>query len=412
MPVYSYNGINDSGKKTSGIVDAENERAARVKLRKLRVYPTSLRASGGRGGGGPKLSLGSNIDLNRYLQRIKTQDIAIMTRQLATLVSSGIQLVDSLQALEDQLENEKLKTIITGIRERVTEGSKLSDAMKGHPKVFNDLYVNMVNAGENSGALDIVLERLSDFTENQAKLKSRVVGAMIYPVIMSIVGAALMLMLIVYVVPKVTKIFEDVDATLPLPTKILIGVSDGLINYWYLFIIVGFLIAYGVKRWLRTEKGRETYDRYVLRVPLFGKLFRMVAISQFSRTLSTLLSSGVPLLTAMDIVRNIVTNKILKQAVEDTKNSVKEGASVAEPLKRSGQFPPIVTHMIAVGEKTGQLEKMLERVADSYDMQVDTTVSSLMTLLEPMMILVMATVVAFIVMSILLPILQLNQLGA
>lgn len=409
MPVFNYTGINDKGKNTTGIIDAENDRAARVKLRKMGIYPTKIRLSG-RGGG--KISLSSNIDLSKYLQRVKTQDIAVMTRQLATLVGSGIPLVDSLQALEDQVDNMKLKTVITNIREKVTEGSKLSDAMKGHPKIFNALYVNMVNAGENSGALDIVLERLADFTENQAKLKSRVVGAMIYPIIMSVVGIALMLMLIVYVVPKVTKIFEDVNATLPLPTRILISISDAIIGYWYIIILLLIIIGYGIKRWLKTEKGREYFDKKILKVPLFGKLFRMVAISRFSRTLSTLLSSGVPLLTSMNIVKNIITNVILKRVVEDTSNSVKEGESVAEPLKRSGEFPPIVTHMISVGEKTGQMEKMLERVADSYDMQVDTAVSTMMTLLEPLMILVMAGVVSFIVMSILLPILQLNQLGA
>jgi general secretion pathway protein F len=409
MPVFNYTGINDKGKNTTGIVDAENERAARAKLRKMGVYPTKIGLSG-KGGG--KLSLSTNIDLSKYFQRIKTQDIAVMTRQLSTLVGSGIPLVESLQALEDQVDNVKLKTIVTSVRERVTEGSKLSDAMRTYPKVFDVLYVNMVDAGENSGALEVVLERLADFTENQAKLKSKVIGAMIYPILMSVVGAALMLMLIVYVVPKVTKIFEDVNATLPLPTRVLISVSDAVIGYWYIIILFLILVAYGIKRWLKTEKGREIYDKKILHVPLFGNLFRMVAISRFTRTLSTLLNSGVPLLTSMDIVKNIMTNVVLKRVVDETRDSVKEGESIAGPLKRSGEFPPIVTHMVAIGEKTGQMEKMLERVADSYDMQIDTAVSTLMTLLEPLMILVMAAIVSFIVMSILLPILQLNQLGA
>lgn len=411
MPVYAYTGIDDKGKKTNGIVDAESEKAARIKLRRMKIYPTGMSASGA---GAPprKISMNMSIDLSRFTQRIKTQDVAVMTRQLSTLVSSGIPLVDSLQALEDQLENVKLKTMITSVREKVTEGGKLSDAMRAYPKVFNDLYVNMVSAGENSGALDIVLERLAEFSENQARLKSRVFGAMIYPVIMSVVGVALMIMLVTYVVPKVTKIFTDVKATLPLPTKILIGVSDGIIHYWYLIILVLVLAGYGIKRWLKTPGGREFYHKKILKVPLLGKLLRMIAISRFARTLATLLASGVPLLVSMDIVKNVMTNDVLKRVVESTKNSVKEGESVAEPLRRSGEFPPVVTRMIAVGEKTGQMEKMLERVADSYDMQVDTTITALMTLLEPAMILVMAAVVAFIVMSILLPILKLNQLGA
>lgn len=410
MPVFNYIGIDSKGKKISGVIDAENEKAVRSKLRRQSIYPTKIGQSG-KTSGAKKLSFGMNIDVGKYLQRIKVQDIAMMTRQLSTLLSAGIPLVDSLQALEDQIENEKLKSIMTHIREKVTEGGKLSDAMKSYPKVFDNLYVNMINAGENSGALDIVLERLSEFTENQAKLRGKVIGAMIYPIIMTLVGMALMILLLIFVVPKVTSIFEDVNATLPLPTRILISLSDGVINYWYLYLIVIIGIIYGVKRWNKTENGREFFDRKKLKLPIFGKLLRMITISRFSRTLATLLNSGVPLLVSMDIVKNIVSNVVLQRAIEETKNSVKEGASVAEPLKQSGEFPPIVTHMIAIGEKTGQMEKMLERIADSYDTQVDTTVSSLMTLLEPIMILVMAVIVAFIVMSILLPILQLNQLG-
>lgn len=410
MPVFEYVGINQQRKKAAGIIEAESDRAARMKLRKMGVYPQVLTLEGGTKS---RISFNTRVDLSKWTQRIKVQDVAVMTRQLATLVNAGIPLVDSLTALVDQVENVKLRKILTQVREKVTEGLKLSDAMRAHPKVFGDLYVNMVNAGENSGTLDIVLVRLADFTEGQARLKSKVIGAMIYPTIMSIVGVALMIMLVVFVVPKITQIFEDVEATLPLPTRVLIGVSDALTTGWVilLLLIVIPLILYGIKRWMKTPKGREFYDRRMLKAPLFGKLNRMIAISRFSRTLSTLLSSGVPLLTAMDIVKNIVTNTIIRRVVEETRASVQEGASVSDPLKRSGEFPPIVTHMIAIGEKTGDLEKMLERVADSYDTQVDNTVSTMTTLLEPIMILVMAGVVSFIVMSILLPILQLNQLG-
>lgn len=407
MPIFNYTGINDKGKKTNGIVDADNDKVARVKLRKMGVYPTSISLSGK--GGGEKLSLGMNVDLNRYFQRVKTQDIAMMTRQLATLVSSGIPLVDSLQALEDQIENLKLKTAITAVREHVTEGSKLSDSMRAYPKIFNNLFINMVNAGENSGTLDLVLDRLADFTENQAKLRSRIIGAMIYPIIMGVVGFSLMIFLFVVIIPKITAIFDDIDVALPLPTKVLISFSDFLVGYWYLLILFIALAVYGIRRWHKTERGKELFDKYSLKLPLFGKLTRMVSVSRFSRTLSTLLSSGVPLLASMDIVKNIISNVIIKRVIEETKNAVKEGESVAEPLKRSGEFPPIVTHMIAIGEKTGQLEKMLERVADAYDAEVDTSVSALMTILEPMMILLMAGMVAFVVMSILLPLMQMSK---
>ena len=394
-------------KKVSGIIEAENDKGARLKLRKMGVYPERVSLEGGK----RRLSLSSNVDFSSFFHRIKIQDVAVMTRQLSTLVNAGIPLVDSLTALIDQVDNLKLRKILTQVRERVVGGSKLSDAMRGHPKVFGNLYVNMVNAGENSGALDVVLRRLADFTEGQSQLRSKVIGAMIYPAIMSVVGVLLMVMLLVFVVPKVTQIFEDVKATLPIPTRVLIFVSDGVANYWYILLLLVVLFAYALRRYLRTERGKEVSDRYILKAPLFGNLVRMIAISRFSRTLSTLLSSGVPLLTALDIVRNIISNTQIRKAIEETRTNVQEGASVADPLKRSGQFPPIVTHMIAIGEKTGELEKMLERVADSYDSQVNTTVSTLTTILEPIMILVMAGVVSFVVMSILLPILQLNQLA-
>ncbi len=407
MPIFEYVGIDSKGKRAAGTVDGDNERAARVKLRRMGVFPTTLHVEGQAKKGG----LGMSVDVGKYLQRVKTQDVAIMTRQLSTLISANIPLVDALTALVDQLENPKLKNIMSRVREKVVEGSKLSDALRGNPKIFGDLYVNMIDAGENSGALDVVLLRLADFTEGQARLRSRVIGAMIYPAIMSIVGVGLMVMLLVYVVPKVTKIFEDVNATLPLPTRLLMAVSTFLSEKWYVLLIIVPLIIYGIKRFLRTLKGRAWWDRKLLTLPLFGPLNRMIIIGRFSRTLSTLISSGVPLLTAMDIVRNIISNTRLRAVVEKTRDNVREGASVAEPLKRSGEFPPLVTHMIAIGEKTGELERMLERIADTYDGQVDNQLSTLTTLLEPLMILVMAGVVSFIVMSILLPIMQLNQLG-
>ncbi|MBI4212423.1 MAG: type II secretion system inner membrane protein GspF [Deltaproteobacteria bacterium] len=408
MPVFEYVGIDAKGKQTKGIIDAENDRAARGKLRKINVFPTSI---GLQGAMTQKMSLGMNVDFSQYFQRVGIKDIALMTRQLSALLAANIQLVDALTALIEQIDNVKLKTVLTQVRDKVTEGTKMSDAMRGHPKIFTDIYVNMVSAGENSGALDIVMQRLADFTESQARLKSKVISAMIYPLIMSIVGMILVLLLVTYVVPKVTKIFEDMDATLPLPTQFLMFVSGVLSNYWWALAIAVAGIVYVVRRYLRTTRGREWWDQKKLNFPIFGNVNRMVAVSRFSRTLATLLASGVPLLAALDIVRNIVDNSVLKKVLEETRDSVKEGQSVSEPLRRSKQFPPLVTHMIGIGEKTGELEKMLERVAATYDNEVENALSALTTLLEPLMILVMAGVVSFIVLSILLPILKLNQLG-
>ncbi|MFA4875653.1 MAG: type II secretion system F family protein, partial [bacterium] len=258
---------------------------------------------------------------------------------------------------------------------------------------------------------DVVLVRLAEFTEGQAKLKGKVIGAMIYPAIMSFVGLALMVMLLTYVVPKVTKIFADMKATLPLPTRILMGASNALSSYWYIFLIIIPVAIYGIRRVLKSPAGRAWWDRKILTMPIFGKINRLVIVSRFTRTLATLLASGVPLLTALDIVRNIITNTRLREVIEETRDNVREGQPVADTLKRSGEFPPLVTHMIAIGEKTGDLERMLERIADTYDSEVDNTLSTLTTLLEPIMILVMAGIVSFIVLSILLPIMKLNQLG-
>lgn len=409
MPVYQYVGIDQKGKRAAGMVDADSERAARFKLRRQGVFPTTLAPQGS--ASAPQ-KIGLSFDVSKFFKRVKVKDVAIMTRQLSSLLNAGIPLVESLEALTEQIDNEKLKAILTEVREEVVAGSRFSDSLGKHPKVFGDLYVNMINAGEASGTLDVVLMRLADFTEGQAALRSKVIGAMVYPVIMTIVGFALLSMLLVYVVPKVTKIFEDMNEALPLPTRLLMSVSGLLQNYWYLILLGIPVSIFFIRKLLRTPKGRAWWDAKSLKIPLFGRLQLMIIVSRFARTLATLLASGVPLMNAMDITRNLVTNTKLRKVIEKTRDEVREGANMAEPLMRSGEFPPIVTRMIAVGERTGELEKMLERVADNYDTEVDTMVGTLTTILEPVMILVMAGVVSFVVMSILLPILKMNQLGA
>ncbi|MCB1214930.1 MAG: type II secretion system inner membrane protein GspF [Deltaproteobacteria bacterium] len=410
MAVFSYKGMDARGKKVSGIIDADNLKAARIKLRKLQIYPTSVNEGSSAASKSTSAGGKSRFNLQKYLNKVKVAELAQMTRQLSTLLNANVPLVDALGALVEQTDQEKLKSALGDIREKVKEGSRLASAMKLHPDVFGDLYINMVHAGEVSGALDTVLSRLADFTENQARLTSKVKGAMIYPVIMALVGIILMSFLLVFVVPKIVKIFEDAEATLPLPTRILIGVSDFIAGYWYLVIIlvVGAFFLY--KRYYATPKGRYKVDGLRLKMPVFGPIFRMMAVGRFCRTLSTLTNSGVQLMTGLDIVKGVVNNVVLTEAIEETRNSVKEGESIADPLKRSGQFPPMVTHMIRIGEKTGALEAMLERVADTYEEQVDTQVSSLQALMEPVMIVVMGGVVGAIVLSIILPILNMNKL--
>jgi general secretion pathway protein F len=294
------------------------------------------------------------------------------------------------------------------VKQKVNEGSSLAAARGENPKVFGDLYVNMIRAGESSGALDVVLIRLADFTEAQAQLRNKIIGAMLYPAIMVVVGVAIVGILFAVVIPKVTKIFDDMNVTLPWTTRLLIGMSTIVRDYWYLLIIGIPLVLYGIRRWVRTPKGTAFWDRTQLKVPVLGDLIRMLAISRFAKTLSTLLASGVPLLTAMDIVRNIVTNTLLSSVIDNARDAIREGESIAAPLKRSGQFPPLVYHMIAIGERSGQLEEMLSNVARSYESQVEMRIGALTSLLEPVMIVLMGGGVAFIVFSILMPIMQLN----
>jgi general secretion pathway protein F len=343
-----------------------------------------------------------------FFSRVSAQDLAIATRQLATLIAAGITLPESLTALVEQIEHPRLKKVMGSVKQRVNEGASLADALADHPRIFSSLYVNMIRAGESSGALDIVLTRLADFTEAQAALRNKLLGAMLYPAIMVVVGMAIVGILFVAVIPKVTKIFEDMNVALPWTTRILIAISSFARDYWYVLLAGLPLLVWGAGRYLKTPKGREWWDKKQLTLPIFGELLRMLALARFAKTLATLLSSGVPLLTALDIVKNIVHNSLLARVIEDARDAIREGESIAAPLKRSGQFPPLVHHMIAIGEKSGQLEEMLRNVAKSYDSQVEMRIGALTSLLEPVMIVAMGGGVAFIVFSILMPIMQLT----
>jgi len=413
MPVFEYSGLTEAGKSIRGLKDAESVKALRTLLRKDGVYVTESRAAdpGAVAGKGGKTSGGMarEVDLRgMFGSGVGSQDVAIATRQLATLINAGIPLVDSLTALVDQVEHPRLKKILGVVKQKVNEGASLADALGEHPKVFTNLYINMIRAGESSGALDVVLVRLADFTEAQAQLRNKLLGAMLYPMIMVVVGFAIVGILFVVVIPKVTTIFNDMQVSLPWTTQILIGVSSFARDFWYLILIGVPAIILGIRKWVTTPKGRAWWDKSQLKIPIFGELIRMLAIARFAKTLSTLLKSGVPLLTSMDIVRNIVHNSVLSGVIENARDAIREGESIAAPLKRSGQFPPLVHHMIAIGEKSGQLEEMLQNVAKSYDSQVEVRVGALTSLLEPVMILMMGVGVAFIVFSILMPIMQLN----
>jgi len=406
MPVFAYKALDQSGKNVEGLKEADSPRSLRTVLRRDGLFLTEVV------GEKSKTAASPEVNVRRWVGgRVKADDVAVATRQLAVLVNAGIPLVDALTALVEQVDHERLKRVLSAVKQRVNEGSTLADALAQHPKAFNNLYVNMIRAGETSGALDVVLFRLADFTESQARLRAKIVGTLTYPAAMMIIGTVIMGILFTVVIPKITKVFEDTKVALPWTTRFLIGFANFVHDWWW---ALGFVAAVGVwlfLRWRRTPAGRARWDVWILDAPVFGALIRQVAVARFSRTLATLLKSGVPLLTSLDIVRNIVGNTRLASVIEEARESIKEGESIAAPLKRSGEFPPLVYHMIAIGEKSGELEEMLGNVATAYDNQVETKIAALTSLLEPLMIVVMGVAVAFIVFSILMPILQINTIA-
>lgn len=403
MPVFAYKGVNAQGKNIKGVIDASNASDARARLKNEKIFVTEIQESS-------KAAAASGASRSITKRgRVGTQDLALMTQQLATLLSSGIPLVDSLSALIDQTESMRLKETLSEVRGRVNEGSSLADALNRHPKVFGNLYVSMIRAGEASGTLDQVLDKLTLFTVNQNKLQGKVISALAYPAFMLFAGSIAMVIIFTVVIPKITEVYADIDQALPISTQILINISDFLRGYWYLCAAGIFLMVIGFRAYIKTENGRWKFHRFLLNMPLFGTLFRMVAIARFSNTLSTLLSSGVPILAAMDIVKRVINNVVLQDVLENVRTNLSEGDSIAEPLRKSGQFPPLVTHMISVGEKSGELESMLYKISETYDNQVENKIATMTALLEPIMILVMAGVVGFIVMSVMLPIMNMSN---
>ncbi|GJM17260.1 MAG: type II secretion system protein F [Thermodesulfobacteriota bacterium] len=398
MPVYKYKAINESGKAVQGVIDAESPKSATEKLKRQGVFLSSLNEA----------KESKSRSFNPF-SGIKIAELAVTTRQFSTLISAGLPLEASLSALSEQTEDARLGQVLAEVRERVSEGSSLANALGEHRKVFSDLYINIVRAGEASGTLDIVLLRLADFLETQAALTSRVRGALIYPMFMFFIGGGVLFFTMTYVIPRIAKIFEESSSSLPFMTLILIKISDFLNNYILFILLFIIILVFAAFRFNKTEKGQMFFDRLMLKVPVFGKLTSMVVISRFTRTLGTLLSSGIPLLDALEIGEAVMGNKVYGKTLQEVRVNVREGASLAQPLKESGVFPPLVTRMIAVGEQTGEMEAMLSKVADIYDQQVETMVSTLTSLLEPVMIVIIGAVMAFIVFAVLLPIFNLTS---
>jgi len=407
VAVYEWRGITTAGKEVKGSRDAESQKALRSALRREGILVTQMLEEAE-----ARVKKAREVDIGKYFRRVSPLQLALATKQLATLLRSGVPLVESLSALIEQMDNPELKSALTQARDHVNEGTSFADALAKHPTIFKDLYVNMVRAGEASGNMEVVLSRLAGFLENQSQLQNKVAGALVYPIVLLATTFITLTIMMVVVVPKVTAIFEAFEEALPWYTRALIATSDFFTSFWWLMGGLMILGGYGFYRWRNGEKGRAKWDSWMIDVPVFGKLNLMAAVARFSRTLATLLSSGVPLLKAMEITRNVLGNVELQGVIEDARNSIREGESIAEPLKRSGRLPPIVTHMIAVGERSGQLEEMLENVADSYDQQVDAQVNVMTALLNPVMILVLAGIVVCVIFPILMPLMRINEFVA
>ena len=355
-------------------------------------------------------SLDKEVKLPGMRKKVKSKEVAVFSRQLATMVNSGLTLVRALTVLQEQTQNGAFAQIIGDVRTRVEQGSSLSVSLASHPKVFSQLYVAMVQAGEVGGALDETLMRLADTLESGVRLRSKVKSAMAYPVVVLSLIVFIVTAMLLFIVPIFSKMYAELGGELPLPTKTLVNVSNLLGKFWWLFGLITVGSVMGLKRWIRTPEGREKWDRFKLRLPIFGKLVQKVAVSRFARTMSVLSRTGVPVLQALDIVSATAGNAMVSAALRDVQESVKRGESLAGPLSRHEVFPPMVTHMMAVGEETGALDAMLAKVADFYDQEVDDSVSALTSLIEPILIIVMGVAVGGILICLYLPMFNIANL--
>lgn len=398
MPTYQYTAMDQGGEEVTGTLEAPSEDAVISQLKDQGYRPVDIREK-----------------TESFLSQIPflgsapadPEEIAIFTRQMATLLDAGLPLLRAVNVLEDQTENEEFKSVLQKISQDIQGGSSFSEALAAHPEVFDDLYVNMVKAGEAGGVLDEVLNRLAQFAEKRQELQAKIKSATMYPAIMGIIAVLVVVFLLIFVLPTFTSLFREMDVDLPIPTIIVISVSNFLQNYWWLVLLMLGGLYFAYSWWYETDRGEVVIDRAKLNIPVFGELNKKVQVARFARTLATLIKSGVPILEAIDIVQDTIGNRIIADTMDDVHDSISEGDTISEPLHESGIFPPMVTHMISVGEETGNLDEMLNRVADTYEMQVDEMVEGLSSMLEPILITFMGITIGVIVMAMFFPMFEL-----
>jgi type IV pilus assembly protein PilC len=395
---YAYKARDRGGKVLSGTLVADNEALVLQRLREQGYTPLEV----------GKQKRGINIELSP--KKVKLKELAVFCRQFATMVNSGLPILRALSILADQTSNPQLAKTLTAVRMDVEQGAGLSQALQKHPKIFNDLFVAMVRSGETGGSLDDVLLRLAALLENEVKLRGKIKSAMTYPIAVVALVVLIMSAMLLFVVPQFQTIYASLGGNLPMPTRVLLTMSNVFKSYWYMVLMSVFVFRFFFKRWKKTPKGRETVDGLKLRVPVFGNLFHKTALSRFASTTAMLLHSGVPILQALDIVIDTVNNKILAKAITDVQGSVREGESMAKPLMKHKVFPPMVVQMIAVGEETGQVDTMLEKVASFYDQEVEASVDALTSLIEPLLIAVIGGCVGMAVVALYMPMFNIIKL--
>lgn len=426
MPIYQYKAYVSGGGTTAGVIDADTPREARAKLRRDNILVSEIQEL--RAGkqtiahSGSGRSRGTAVrDILARVRRLREQSsgpssanieiVAAATRQLGTLLGAGIPLIEALKALIEQTEHRKAETMFREIRERVSQGTSLADALAEHPAWFNDLYVNMVRAGQATGNLDVVFTRLADYMQAQRALRRKVTSALTYPAMMVGIGIIVVSILMTFVVPKITSMLTDTGQTLPGPTQVLITISNLFKNYWWAGALGIAAVSFAFERiYKRSERGRLFIDRTTLRLPVLGDLMRKQAVARFTHTLSTLLQSGVPVVQSLEITRNVVGNRVIADATELIRSRIVEGTDIGTPMRASGAFPAVVCYMVQVGEQSGEVEQMLDRIGAAYDEEIEITAGRLTSVLEPILIVFLAIVVGYIVISIVLPILKVGQI--
>jgi general secretion pathway protein F len=404
MPVFTYKATNQAGEVVEGSLEAAEEQGVVEKLHDLGMIPIRIHL--------PKdvPSAALNVSLESLWDHISFRDVLVFTNELTTLVSAGLPLDRSLQIAVQLTEKKKFRDILNNVLKSVEEGNSLAEALGRHPKVFSRLYTNMVRAGEAGGVVELILKRLTEYLESMRETRDYVVSALIYPVILTVAGALMVVFMLVWVVPRFAVMFEGSGQVLPLPTRMLMAVSNGVTSYWWLILAGIIASVLGWKRFLNTEEGKMTWDRFKFRIRFLRRFIQKSEVARFSRTLGTLIRSGVPILEAFNIVKETMGNEVFVQAIADVRTKMKEGESIAKPLGQSGVFPALSIHMITVGEETGKLDEMLLQVADNYDREVRNTVRRMIALLEPLLILTMGLAVGFIVLSVLLAVISVNDI--